>query len=84
MARPPVAEHRGLPALSGPVFPEGPGQLALPRGAALREAHPSLRLKPSYLAPAHPVGDLGWLGSPELWEASCCFSPRLFPWLGSN
>lgn len=56
---------------------------AVPRDAPLGEAHRSLLVQPLCLESAHPVGDPGGLGSPEHWETPCCFSPRLFPWLGS-
>lgn len=64
----------------------GLGKLTVPGDASVQEPHPSLQIPPMDLEPAHMVAVSGprWLGSPELWETPCCFSPRLFPWLRSN
>lgn len=91
--RPP---HHSLLAFSCSVFLDahrkegalltGLGKLTVPRDAPIEEPHPSLQIPPMDLEPAHVVAVSGprWLGSPELWETPCCFSPRLFPWLRSN
>lgn len=87
VAWPSVAEQGPSPSpqLSLALCPGGaqhpahmPGELMVPRDVPLQEAHPSLWPRPVCLEPGHPVGDPGWLGSPELWETPCCFSPRLF------
>lgn len=59
------------------------GEHAVPGHTPLQKA--CLRSWFSPCAWSLPILSGSWvLGSPELWETLCCFSPRLLLWLESN